>query len=104
MDVNHNETNKEKVQKVNAAVCKHFGIEESQLYASGRTKKVSAARSFALYILHRDMGLTILSLSLEYKRTSRTVYWHCEQTARYIRMYRDCKKDYEDICEIIKKS
>lgn len=84
-------------------VGEYFGIDVGILYGLGRTNKLTKARGILLYILHRDMGLTIPFLAAEFRRTPRTIYWNCEQVDRFIGIYKDYKKDYAMLCEVLKK-
>ena len=60
-----------KIEGVCQRVCDYFGIKDvERIYTPSKTnatEKLATARSYALYILHRDEKVTINRLSARFK-------------------------------------
>lgn len=90
------------IRTVNSAVCKVFGVKEESLYNKDRTAKATNARGFAIYVLHKNFGLSASTLSREYNIITRSVFWHTSKINDFIGCYEKYRKIYASICELIK--
>lgn len=91
-----------KIEEVCQRVCDYFGIKYvERIYTPSKTnatEKLATARSYALYILHRDEKVTINRLSAKFRRTPRTIYWHVRKMEDMLKWYEKERKIYEEIC------
>lgn len=91
-----------KIEEVCQRVCDYFGIKYvERIYTPSKTnatEKLATARSYALYILHRDEKITINRLSAKFRRTPRTIYWHVRKMEDMLKWYEKERKIYEEIC------
>lgn len=56
------EANKVNPGRIISAVCRHFKIEEALLFSSSRRAKIVGARQFSMYLLRRELGLSLASI------------------------------------------
>ena len=91
-----------KIEEVCQRVCDYFGIKNvERIYTPSKTnatEKLATARSYALYILHRDEKVTINRLSAKFRRTPRTIYWHVRKMEDMLKCYEKERKIYQEIC------
>ena len=91
-----------KIEDVSQRVCDYFGIKDvERIYTPSKTnatEKLATARSYALYILHRDEKVTINRLAAKFKRTPRTIYWHVRKMEDILKWYEKERKIYQEIC------
>ena len=91
-----------KIEEVCSRVCDYFEIKNRErIYSPSKTnatEKLATARSFAIYILHRDEKITINRLSARFKRTPRTIYWHVRKMEDMLKWYEKERKIYQEIC------
>lgn len=91
-----------KIENVCQRVCDYFGIKDvERIYTPSKTnatEKLATARSYALYILHRDEKVTINRLSAKFRRTPRTIYWHVRKMEDMLKWYEKERKIYQEIC------
>ena len=69
----------------------------------GRHKPISEARVLLVYILHKDLGLTIPFLAQEFERSTSWVLKKCATKKQHIAMYEDCYDEHERFLRLVKK-
>lgn len=91
-----------KIEKLSRFVSKHFGIEEKKLYSSSRNSQITLARHFAWYYLHKELNVSIGTLSKEFFRSKRAVFkgisnigWMIENQRIYRDMYNNFTEEYK---------
>lgn len=87
------------VSTINSIVCENFSVDESKIYDKFCHREISKARSFAIYILHKEYGYSASELAKAYKRNRRSIYGNCEKIGIFIDLYEDYNKDYISIKE-----
>lgn len=91
------------VEQVADVVCTHFGVDINSVFGIDRHKPISEARILLVYILHKDLGLTIPFLSQEFNRSSSWVLKKCAIKKQHIVMYDDCCDEHERFLNLVKK-
>lgn len=91
------------IEQVCDAVCTEYGIDIDRVFGEDRHKKVSDARVLIVYILHKDLGLTIPFLAQEFNRSTSWVLKKCATKKQHILMYDDCYDEHERFLKLIKK-
>lgn len=98
------EQKREKVKRVNDAVCKMFGISIEDIYAKNKNRACTLAKGYAMHCLHVRYGLSASELSREYGLHRRVVFWHISKTENYINIYSTSAKEYAELCSLIKEN
>lgn len=88
-----------KISIVTKVICEYFGVSKEQLYSKDKTTAVLKARSFAMYILHKDMRLTAPCIAEEFGRRRRAVFYACENIKDYLKFYNEYRDDYKMLSE-----
>ena len=65
---------------VEEIVSSYFDVSIEDMKMGNRKSNVTLARGYAMYILHRDLGLSISKIAKEFGRTTRAVFWHISKT------------------------
>lgn len=91
------------VENVCDVVCTEYGIDINYVFSSDRHKKVSDARIIIIYILHKDLGLTVSFLAREFERSTSWVLKKCATKRQHIAMYEDCSDEHERFLKLVKK-
>lgn len=92
------------IEQVCDVVCTAYGIDIERVFSEDRHKKVSDARVLIVYILHKELKLTIPFLAQEFNRSTSWVLKKCAIKRQHIAMYEDCYDEYERFLELIEKS
>lgn len=95
--------NKLIIEQVCDIVCTNYGVDINRIFSEDRHKKVSNARVLIVYILHKDLGLTIPFLAQEFERSTSWVLKKCAIKKQHISMYEDCCDEHERFLELVKK-
>ena len=93
--------NTKNISLVNEVVCDYFKVSISDIYSKNRTSKITLARGFIIFILHNNKKLSISTLSNEYKRIPRAIFWHCAKMRDYMDCYSEYRKIYDELCKHI---
>ena len=91
------------IYEVCRRVCEHFGIADmNKIFTPSKVnniERLSDARSFAIYILHRDEKVTIPRLAAKFRRTPRTIYWHVRKVEDMMTWNEKDRKTYQELCK-----
>ena len=90
------------VEQVADIVCTQCGVDINSVFGLDRHKYVSATRILLVYILHKDLGLTIPFLAQEFERSTSWVLKKCAIKKQHIAMYDDCYDEHERFLELVK--
>lgn len=90
------------IEQVCDVVCTNYGVDINLVFSEDRHKKVSDARVLIVYILHKDLGLTIPFLAQEFERSTSWVLKKCAIKKQHISMYGDCYDEHERFLELVK--
>ena len=90
------------VEQVADVVCTQCGVDINSVFSEDRHKLVSEVRILLVYILHKDLGLTIPFLAQEFERSTSWVLKKCATKKQHIAMYEDCYDEHERFLELIK--
>ena len=92
-----------KIESVCKRVCEYFGVtDERRIYTPSKintSEKLATARSFAIYILHRDEKVTINRLAAKFRRTPRAIYWQVRKVEDLMKWYEKERKIYKELCQ-----
>ena len=92
-----------RIDNISRRVCECFGISDvSKIYTPDKTnstERLSDARSFAIYILHRDEKITINRLAARFGRTPRAIYWHVRKIEDLMKWHEKERQIYKTLCE-----
>ena len=91
------------IEQVCDVVCTHYGIDINRVFSEDRHKPISEARVLLVYILHKDLGLTIPFLAQEFERSTSWVLKKCATKKQHIAMYDDCYDEHERFLNLVKK-
>jgi chromosomal replication initiation ATPase DnaA len=94
--------NKLLVEQVADVVCTQLGVDINCVFGMDRHKPISEARILLVYILHKNLGLTIPFLAQEFERSTSWVLKKCAIKKQHIAMYEDCYDEYERFWELVK--
>lgn len=94
--------NKLLVEQVADVVCTQLGVDINSVFGMDRHKPISEARILLVYILHKNLGLTIPFLAQEFERSTSWVLKKCATKKQHIAMYEDCYDEYERFWELVK--
>jgi chromosomal replication initiation ATPase DnaA len=92
------------IELVCDVVCTEYGIDVNRVFSEDRHKKVSEARVLIVYILHKDLGLTIPFLAQEFERSTSWVLKKCAIKKQHISMYDDCYDEHKRLLDLIRKT
>lgn len=92
------------IDRVNNALCKHFGIEVQDMKAKNKNRLCSMVKSYALYYLHNEKGLSASVLSMAYKLHRRVVFGHISKIGGYITIYSTMREEYQNLCDILSEN
>lgn len=91
-----------KIEKLSRFASKHFGIEERKLYSADRGSQITLARHISWYYLHKELNVSIGTLSKEFFRCKRAVFkgisnigWMIENQRIYRDMYNNFTEEYK---------
>ena len=79
---------------VEEIVSAYFDVSIEDMKMGNRKSNVTLARGYAMYILHRDLGLSISKIAKEFGRTTRAVFWHISKISSLIELKKIKKKIY----------
>lgn len=96
-----NEQEKKEIERVNKVLCDRFNIAIEYLYGKNVSRIGTLAKSYAIYYLHTQKGLSVTTLSREYQLHRRVVFWHISKVKDYIKIYSTTRKEYEEICFLL---
>lgn len=91
------------VEQVADIVCTQLGVDINGVFGIDRHKPISEARILLVYILHKDLGLTIPFLAQEFERSTSWVLKKCAIKKQHISMYEDCYDEHERFLNLVKK-
>lgn len=92
------------IEHVCDVVCTQYGIDVNRVFSEDRHKKISDARILIVYILHKDLNLTIPFLAQEFERSTSWILKKCATKKQHILMYEDCYDEHEKLLDRVKKS
>lgn len=95
--------NKLLVEQVADVVCTQLGVDINSVFGLDRHKPISEARVLLVYILHKDLGLTVPFLAKEFERSTSWVLKKCATKKQHIAMYEDCYDEHERFLRLVKK-
>lgn len=95
--------NKLLVEQVADVVCTQLGVDINSVFGLDRHKPISEARVLLVYILHKDLGLTIPFLAQEFDRSTSWVLKKCAIKKHHMSMYEDCYDEHERFLSLVKK-
>ena len=75
-------------------VSSYFDVSIEDMKMGNRKCNVTLARGYAMYILHRDFGLSISKIAKEFGRTTRAVFWHISKISSFMEFSHIYKKIY----------
>ena len=75
-------------------VSSYFDVSIEDMKMGNRKSNVTLARGYAMYILHRDLGLSISKIAKEFGRTTRAVFWHISKISSFMEFSHIYKKIY----------
>ena len=75
-------------------VASYFDVAIEDMKKGNRKSNVTLARGYAMYILHRDFGLSISKIAKEFGRTTRAVFWHISKISSFMEFSHIYKKIY----------
>lgn len=96
--------NKLLVEQVADVVCTHLGVDINSVFGVDRHKPISEARVLLVYILHKDLGLTIPFVAQEFERSTSWVLKKCATKKQHISMYDDCYDEHKRLLDLIRKT
>lgn len=79
---------------VEEIVSSYFDVSIEDMKMGNRKSNVTLARGYAMYILHRDLGLSISKIAKEFGRTTRAVFWHISKISSFMEFSHIYKKIY----------
>lgn len=79
---------------VEEIVSSYFDVSIEDMKMGNRKSNVTLARGYAMYILHRDFGLSISKIAKEFDRTTRAVFWHIAKISSFMEFSHIYKKIY----------
>ena len=91
------------VEQVADVVCTQLGVDVNSVFGTDRHKHISEARILLVYILHKDLGLTIPFLAQEFERSTSWVLKKCATKKQHIEMYEDCYDEHERFLNLVRK-
>lgn len=94
---------KNAMEKVEKAVCKYFNVTSDDIVNMGRPNNTVLARDYLFYILHVHYNFSGGKISLNYKRTVRTVLRSFSKVRHQIKFLRVHKNIYNDLLDMIYK-
>lgn len=95
------EQEKREIERVNKALCNHFKISIEDLSGRNVNRIGTSAKSYAIYYLHTQKGMSATTLSKGYGLHRRVVFWHISKVRDYMRIYSTTRKEYEEVCAIL---
>ena len=75
-------------------VSSYFDASIEDMKMGNRKSNVTLARGYAMYILDRDLGLSISKIAKEFGRTTRAVFWHISKISSFMEFSHIYKKIY----------
>ena len=90
------------IDRVNGILCSHFGVSVEDMLKRNKNKNCVQAKSYALYYLHVEKGVSISKLERAYKLHRRVVFYHISKVKGYIEIYSTTRKEYENLCNILR--
>lgn len=98
------EQEKREIERVNKALCNHFKISLEDLSGRNVNRVGTSAKSYAIYYLHTQKGMSATTLSRGYGLHRRVVFWHISKVKDYIRIYSTTRKEYEAVRTILNEN
>ena len=98
------EQDKVEIERVNKILCRHFDVSLDDFKGKNTSRICSLAKSYALYYLHTQKGMSATTLSRGYGLHRRVVFWHISKTKDYIRIYSTTRKEYDNICNLLNEN
>lgn len=97
------EQDRQEIDRVNQILCDHFGITVDDMKARNKNRLCASVKSYAIYYLHTQKGMSATTLSRAYKLHRRVVFNHVAKIKGYIEIYSTTRKEYEEVCALLGK-
>lgn len=98
------EQEKREIERVNKELCNHFKISLEDLNGKNISRLGTSVKSYAIYYLHTQKGMSATTLSRGYGLHRRVVFWHISKVKDYIKIYSTTRKEYEEACSILNET
>jgi chromosomal replication initiation ATPase DnaA len=88
----------ETIYRIEYKVCKEFNVSLDSVLSKDRKMNEAMARSFIIYILHKNHQIPASKIAKRYNCTRRNVFWHLRKVYGLIATSRIYKNMYEKVC------
>ena len=95
------EQEKKEIERVNKVLCDYFKICIEDLNGRNVSRVGTSAKSYAIYYLHTQKGMSATTLSIGYGLHRRVVFWHISKVRDYIKIYSTTRKEYDEVCAML---
>lgn len=96
-----NEQDRIEIDRVDSILCDHFGVRVDDMRSKNKNRLCASVKSYALYYLHTQKGMSATTLSRAYKLHRRVVFGHLSKIKGYIDIYSTTRKEYEELCALL---